>query len=91
VSRSYERILERVLESKRDRIVNHLRQVLGWIACARRPLRWAEIQAAVCIDLEEQHVDFDREIPNSPKGLFASLIEMHPDGTVELVHSTARE
>ena len=88
---SYERILHRVLEISGDHNLNHLRQVLGWIVCARRPLRWREIQGAICIDLENQHVDYNRAISDTPKGLFASLVELRVDGTVELVHGTARE
>ncbi|KAI8631124.1 hypothetical protein F5Y19DRAFT_473523 [Xylariaceae sp. FL1651] len=87
----YERILQRIFESRGDHIVNPLRQVLGWIACARRPLRWAEIQGAVCIDLDNQNVDHNKKISDSPKGLFASLVELQKDDTVKLVHETARE
>jgi hypothetical protein len=94
---SYERIVQRVLESRSDQYfrgghtLHYVRQVLGWIVCARRPLRWREIQGIVCIDLENQHVDYNREIPDSPQGLFASLVELQADGTVDLVHGTARE
>jgi hypothetical protein len=68
-----------------------MRQVLGWIVCAKRPLRWREIQGAICIDMEQQLVDYDKQLLDSPKGLFAALVEMQADGTVELVHGTARE
>ncbi|RYP05725.1 hypothetical protein DL765_009750 [Monosporascus sp. GIB2] len=87
----YERILHRVFESRADNIVTYLREILGWIVCAKRPLRWREIQAAVSIDLENQRLDYDKEISDSPKGLFASLVELQEDGTVKLVHGTARE
>jgi len=87
----YERILRRVLDSRGEHVINPLKQVLGWIVCARRSLQWAEIQAAVSIDLENEGINHDRRISDSPKGLFASLVEIHADGTVELVHGTARE
>ncbi|KAK3377270.1 hypothetical protein B0T24DRAFT_237594 [Lasiosphaeria ovina] len=87
----YERILRRVLDSRGEHIISPLKQVLGWIVCARRSLQWSEIQAAVSIDLDTESVNHDRKISESPKGLFASLVEMHADGTVELVHGTARE
>ncbi|KAK7750570.1 hypothetical protein SLS62_007546 [Diatrype stigma] len=87
----YERILDRVNESKTDNVLKYLNQILGWIVCARRPLRWREIQGAVSIDLENEHIDYKKEISESPKGLFASLVEVKEDGTVELVHGTARE
>lgn len=71
--------------------MSHLRQVFGWVVYARRPLRWREVQGAISIDLDQQHVNYDRKLLESPKALFASLIEIRPDGTVELVHATARE
>lgn len=70
--------------------MKRVQQVLGWIICAKRPLRWREIQGAVCIDIENQCLNFDNQIPDSPEGLFASLVEVHTDGTVQLVHETAR-
>ncbi|KAI1846006.1 hypothetical protein JX266_007815 [Neoarthrinium moseri] len=87
----YERIIDRICESQGDQIAENVQQVLGWIVCAKRPLRWYEIQGALCIDTEDQHVNYDREISDSPKGLFASLVEVQGDGTVELVHGSARE
>ncbi|KFA52172.1 hypothetical protein S40293_00599 [Stachybotrys chartarum IBT 40293] len=86
----YERILDRILESQGDHTVGHVREVLGWMVCARRPLRWREIQAAICIDLDNERIDYLRETSDSPKGLFASLVEVQVDGTVQLVHETAR-
>lgn len=71
--------------------MSHLRQVFGWVVYAKRPLRWREIQGAISTDLNQQDVDYNRKILESPKALFASLIEIRSDGTVELIHATARE
>ncbi|KAJ2988150.1 hypothetical protein NUW58_g4128 [Xylaria curta] len=88
---SYERILVRVFEARDESTVAPVRQILGWITCARRPLKWVEVQGAVCVDLDNQVVDHDKMLLDSPKGLFASLIEVGEDDTVELVHETARD
>ncbi|KAK3342072.1 hypothetical protein B0T25DRAFT_358324 [Lasiosphaeria hispida] len=87
----YERILHRILEGRGEDALSHLRQVLGWIVCARRSLLWREIQVAVSIDLDSQEVDHDKRIASSPNELFASLVEVQADGAVELVHGTARK
>ncbi|KAI1871350.1 uncharacterized protein JN550_004795 [Neoarthrinium moseri] len=87
----YERIISRICESQGGQIANTVQKVLGWIVCAQRPLRWYEIQGALCIDTESQHINHDREIADSPKGLFASLVEVRGDGAAELVHGSARE
>jgi hypothetical protein len=88
---SYERILSRILESKSEDNVNNLRLILGWIVWAKRPLRWREIQGAISLDTDQQIVDYNRKLADSPKDLFASLVELEPDGTVQLIHETARE
>ncbi|KAI0100545.1 hypothetical protein GGR51DRAFT_532387 [Nemania sp. FL0031] len=87
----YDRIFERMAEMGDDTARASAREILGWIACARRPLKWAEIQGAVCVDFDNYVVDHARMLSDSPKGLFASLIEIGKDGTVELIHETARD
>ncbi|TGJ85994.1 hypothetical protein E0Z10_g2737 [Xylaria hypoxylon] len=84
----YERIVERMFEARDDSAVASVRKILGWITCARRPLKWVEVQGAVCVDLDNQIIDHDKMLSDSPKGLFASLIEIKEDNTVELVHET---
>ncbi|OAR02604.1 hypothetical protein LLEC1_06424 [Akanthomyces lecanii] len=87
----YTRIMDRIFHSRSENISHFLRKVLGWLVCVKRPLRWREIQGAICIDLSEEGVDYDRKLVDTPKGLFASLVEMQDDGTIELVHTTARK
>jgi hypothetical protein len=41
--------------------------------------------------MEQQHIDYDRKLLDSPKELFASLVELEFDGTVQLIHETTRE
>ncbi len=57
----------------------------------RGPLRWREIQGASCIDMVRSQVNNDRQLVDTPEGLFASLVEVRSDGIVALVHDTARE
>ncbi len=66
-------------------------KLLGWMVCARRPLKWHEIQGAVSIDLDEQTIDFDdRKLRIHIRDLCGSLIQVLPGDRVELVHSTAK-
>jgi hypothetical protein len=87
----YDRILSRIFNSATDPTQKYAQEILGWVVCAKRPLRWREIQGAVCIDLENQCLNYEKEMAESPKGLFASLVELQVDGTVQLVHETARK
>ncbi|KAF4831577.1 Vegetative incompatibility protein HET-E-1 [Colletotrichum tropicale] len=66
--------------------------LLGWIVCAKRPLKWCEIQTARSIDLEAQAVNLDRySFRDGPKDICGSLVEEDETGTVELVHLTAKQ
>jgi hypothetical protein len=66
-------------------------KLLGWMVCAKRPLKWHEIQAAVSIDPMEGTVDLDkRKLRVHIRDLCGSLIQALPGDRVELVHSTAK-
>ncbi len=65
-------------------------RLLGWLACAKRPLRWYEIQGAMSLDFDDQTVREIKRLVKDPKELCSSLVEHHADDTVELVHSTRR-
>ena len=87
----YDRILDRLVAStvpkaRRDNI----RKLLGWLACARRPLKWHEIQGATTVDLDEGVVSAKRQFREDCKELCLSLVEIAPDQTVTLVHSTTK-
>jgi hypothetical protein len=88
----YQRILDRILDCNTTERQKNATRLLGWLACATRPLKWYEIQGAVSIDLENQSVNFEeRKYRESSKDICASLVEIRSDDSIELVHSTARE
>lgn len=65
--------------------------LLGWLVCAKRSLKWHEVQGLKSIDMTTQSVQWDRrKFRISPKDLCQSLVELRPDGTLGLVHVTAR-
>jgi hypothetical protein len=65
--------------------------LFGWLTCAKRPLKWHEIQGAKAIDLESHTVDLERRrFLVDAKWLCGSLVEDLPDGTIQFVHLTAR-
>lgn len=66
-------------------------QLLAWLVCAKRRLKWCEVQGAVSIDLQNMSVDFQsRQWVLDSKDLCGSLIQLRSDGSLELVHATAR-
>jgi hypothetical protein len=67
-------------------------QLLGLLVCAKRSLKWTEIQGAISINLDEQSFDFEgRSLRVGSKDLCGALVEIRPGETVELVHITARQ
>lgn len=74
-------------------------KILGWVICARRPLRWREIQSLFCIDPVEGVVDYEeRRLRVTCKDICGSLIDVHhpadkkagPEDIIKIVHETAR-
>lgn len=81
----------RIRRQNPEALDSDILKLLGWLVCAKRPLRWREIQGIKAIDLEEQTVDFDRRsFLVGSKDLCDSLVEDRPDGRVELVHSSVK-
>lgn len=66
-------------------------RLLGWLVCAKRPLKWHEIQGMNSINLEARRIDFERQrLIKSPKDLLGSFVETRADGSLEFVHSTVK-
>lgn len=65
--------------------------LLGWLVCAKRPLRWNEMQAILSYVPEEQRVDFDnRMLRQAAEKYLGSLVYILDGGHIRIVHSTAR-
>jgi hypothetical protein len=85
----YARIVDRILQDPLTK--EDVKRLLGWLVCAKRPLKWREIQGAVSINLEAKDIDLEeRQLRDGSKDLCGSLVEQRSDGSVELVHLTAR-
>lgn len=87
----YDRIMQRMIDSRTEARKREVHKVLAWVVCAPRPLRWREVQAATSIDLDRERVNMNRKLLETPKGLLAAFIEVQDNGMVELVHETARK
>jgi hypothetical protein len=73
-----------------------VKKLLGWIICAKRPLKWQEIQAVLSIDHDSQYFNFrERSVRSDVEQLCGSLVRVLPaerpeDNRIDLVHVTAR-
>ncbi|KAI0192374.1 hypothetical protein EV127DRAFT_426763 [Xylaria flabelliformis] len=91
INDAYSRIMHRMVEEVPETAKEDTFRLLGWLVCAKRPLKWREIQAMNSINLDEQCVMLEHQrFIKSPKDLCASLVEIRPDDTLEFVHLTAK-
>ena len=92
----YEKILRQIFDESpgvalRNKCVSRL---LSLLVCAKRPLRWYEIQGFFAFDQDDENepIDYDaRKLRDDPMDLCLSLIEHHVDDSVQLVHPTAKQ
>lgn len=66
------------------------KKLLSWMLCAKRTLRWHEVQGAMCLDLDESSFDSERRLAKDLKHFCGSLVDVRHGGTIAFVHLTAR-
>jgi ankyrin repeat protein len=86
----YRRILHRILHESSPQENRVAKALLGWLLCARRPLKWHEIQGAMCLVLEDGSFDPERKLIKDIKDFCGSLIEIRKGGAICFVHLTAK-
>ncbi|KIW84080.1 hypothetical protein Z517_03326 [Fonsecaea pedrosoi CBS 271.37] len=88
---AYERILRRVSKDSDREKVSLAKKVLGWMMCAKRPLKWHEIQGALSTDTTSRTVDFaQRRSHVHIREICGSLISELSGDRLELVHVSAK-
>ncbi|CVK84365.1 uncharacterized protein FPRN_01929 [Fusarium proliferatum] len=91
INKAYERIMDRIIHKAPQKTRAGALQLFGWLVCAKRPLKWHEIQSLKSINFDQQLVDFARhKLSVSGKDLCGSLVELREDGTLELIHVSAK-
>ncbi|KAI0592764.1 hypothetical protein F4775DRAFT_580879 [Biscogniauxia sp. FL1348] len=67
------------------------RLLLGWLVCAKRPLKWHEMQSILSYDPVNQRIDFDnRMLRQNVRKYLGSLVHVLDGDHIRIVHSTAR-
>lgn len=68
------------------------KQLLSWLICAHRPLKWHEIQAIISFDPDAESIDFDSNMIRSDiTDLLGSLVQVLPGDNIRLIHNSAKE
>jgi hypothetical protein len=80
-------ILDKPVRAEREEAL----MLLGWLVCAKRSLKWHEVQTLKSVDFNKRAVEFERRrFRVDLKDLCESLVDVRGDGSIELVHMTAR-
>ena len=83
--------MSRIKRDANDAEWKIVQKLLGWMVCARRPLKWHEIQGAVSMNPTSRVINFDDDrLRVHIRDLCGSLVQVLPGDRVELVHSTAK-
>jgi len=66
--------------------------LLGWLVCAKRPLKWHEMQSILSYDPVKQEVDFDNKmLRQNARKYLGSLVHVVEGDRIRIIHSTARQ
>lgn len=91
LDQAYGRVVHRIFNNPNPAERRVAQRLLGWMVCAKRSMKWHEIQGAISINLQKKLVDFDaRRLRVDARDLCGSLLEVHSGDRVDLVHRTAR-
>ncbi|KAH9427154.1 hypothetical protein MCOR02_012447 [Pyricularia oryzae] len=87
----YERILLRIIGTGTANQQDASKKLLSWIAVARRPLEWYEIQASYSINLDDETINTEEgRLRGTAKDHCASFVDVRADQTVSFVHGTVK-
>ncbi|ORY19419.1 hypothetical protein BCR34DRAFT_128195 [Clohesyomyces aquaticus] len=86
----YKRIRHRIFVESSPGEQGVAKTLLSWLLCAKRPLKWHEIQGAMCLDRETGLFDEERRLIRDVKHFCGSLIEVRKGGAIYFVHLTAK-
>ncbi|KAF7532343.1 hypothetical protein G7054_g8019 [Neopestalotiopsis clavispora] len=91
INHAYQRIMVRINEQAPNAAKGDISRLLSWLVCAKKSLKWHEIQVMNSINCEERCVQLERQsFIKSPKDMLASLVETRADGSLEFVHLSAK-
>ncbi|KAB5535360.1 hypothetical protein GE09DRAFT_358884 [Coniochaeta sp. 2T2.1] len=96
LSQAYGRVLERLKADYHgdESSWEKAKTIFGWLACAKRPLKWHELQAAMSITVDERgNTSFSYRMGKTAmeiQEMCGSLIQVLPGNRIEFIHQTAK-
>ncbi|ETS77389.1 hypothetical protein PFICI_11263 [Pestalotiopsis fici W106-1] len=91
INDAYRRIMVRINEQAVPEAREDSLRLLRWLVCAKRPLKWHEIQVMNSVNRDERRIAFERQsFIKHPKDLLASLVEKRSDGSLDFCHLSVK-
>ncbi|CAN9204194.1 unnamed protein product [Alternaria alternata] len=91
LDKAYARIMRTIIAKPVAAQRDEALLLLGWLVCAKRSFKMHEVQTLRSVDFDKRAVEFERRrFRVHPKDLCESLVDVREDGSIELVHITAR-
>ncbi|RYN55439.1 hypothetical protein AA0118_g8672 [Alternaria tenuissima] len=91
LDKAYSRIMQTIIEKPVAAQRGEALELLGWLVYAKRSLKMHEVQTLRSVDFERRAVEFERRrLRVHVKDLCESLVDVREDGSIELVHTTAK-
>jgi hypothetical protein len=87
----YERIIQKMCDSRNSLSCTRATAILRWIACVQRPIRLHELLHALAHTSEELNPGVQNVPVPMVLELCKPLVEQHPDGTINFVHFSVQE
>ncbi|KAI0456007.1 hypothetical protein F5B21DRAFT_168072 [Xylaria acuta] len=90
---AYNHAMAQIEEGQLQNVAKRAKQVLSWIACAKRPLTKLELQHALAVEINELRMDKDniREVADLVSVCAGLVIVDEQSSIVRLVHYTAQD
>ncbi|KAH8663256.1 hypothetical protein BGZ61DRAFT_402202 [Ilyonectria robusta] len=95
LGQAYSRIIERLRSTHHENTWKESKKIFGWLAHAKRPLQWHELQAALSISIDEQGYvrpqDHMTTLRKDIRVMCGSLVHVIGGNSIDFVHQTAKE
>ncbi|KAH7136884.1 hypothetical protein B0J13DRAFT_677676 [Dactylonectria estremocensis] len=95
LKQAYDKIIERLRTAVHANTWTEARKIFGWLAYAKRPLKWHELQAALSVNIDDyggvEVQDCNIRLRESIQNVCGSLVHMPGGTSIDFIHQTAKE
>ncbi|KAH7125933.1 hypothetical protein EDB81DRAFT_730245 [Dactylonectria macrodidyma] len=95
LKQAYDNIIERLRTAQHANTWREAKKIFGWLAYAKRPLKWHELQAALSVNIDDhggvEVQDCMIRLRDNIQNVCGSLVHMPGGTSIDFIHQTAKE